>query len=118
MVYESASAEGRIEIELPSLPGSPNPTERLHAAQFGAHVAGKIESAMKQQGYLKSGAQQKPAQVFRHYLACAKGSGLMDSAAIGRMASLGNDFAAEPDQAEFYSMVVRPYLLTLTPKRR
>ena len=62
--YASAAAEGRVEIELPSLPGSPNSVERLHAVDFGAHVAGKIESSMTQQGYIKSGPQQTGPQVF------------------------------------------------------
>jgi hypothetical protein len=116
--YGSVAESGHVEIELPSLPGSPNTRERLHVRDFGAFVAGKIESSMNRQGYLKSGPQQRPHQVFRHYTAAAKGAGLMDQAALGRMAELVGEFEREPDQKEFFAQVIRPYLLTLSPKRR
>jgi len=116
--YASAAASGHIEIELPALPGSPNPTERLHARDFGPHVVGQLESSLKRQPYMKSGPQQSPAGVLRHYVAVARGASLMDSATINRMESLAANFEKEPDQAEYFSQVVRPYLLSLTPKRR
>lgn len=116
--YPSAAAEGRVEIELPSPKGSPNATERLHARDFGAHVIGKLEASMNGQGYMRSGPQQSPAATLRHYVACAKGANLMDSAAIGRMETLAKEFATEGDQREYFSQVLRPYLLSLSPKRR
>ena len=116
--YESAAAEGYVEIELPTLPGSPNAVERLHARDFGVHVAGKIESSMNRQPYIKTGATQGPAATFRHYVASAKGYGLMDSGAIGRMETLAKEFEAEPDQREYFEQVIRPYLHSLNPKRR
>lgn len=118
MTYASAAASGHAEIELPALPGSPNAVERLHARDFGPHVIGQIERAISRQPYLESGPQQSPAGVLRHYVASAKGSGLMDSATIGRMETLAREFESEPEQAEYFSQVVRPYLLSLTPQRR
>src|ERR1700761_3486614 len=61
LAYASASASGHIEVELPSLPGSPNAVERLHARDFGPHVVSRIEASMSRQGYLRSGPQQSPA---------------------------------------------------------
>jgi hypothetical protein len=116
--YRTGAASGHVEIELPSLPGSSNPTERLHARDFGEQVIAKIESSLKRQPYMKSGAQQSPAQVFAHYVAVARGSGLMDEGALKRAESLAQDFEREPDQAEFYSMVVKNWLGSLSPKRR
>jgi hypothetical protein len=79
--YPTSARTGYVEVELPSLPGSLNATERLHARDFGSHVIAKLESAM-QCTYLR---KQSPTQVFRHYIGCAQGSGLLDSGAIGRM---------------------------------
>jgi hypothetical protein len=118
MAYGSAAAEGMVEIVLPTLPRSPNGEERMLAKDFGVRVAGEIERSMKQQPYLKSGPQKGPAEVFRHYAASAKGYGLMDSATIGRMEKLAAEFEAEPDQQEYFEQVIRPYLLSLMPKRR
>ena len=118
MNYASAAATGHIEIELPSLPGSPGATERLHVKDFGPHVAGKIEASMKQAGYLRSGPQQTAPQVFAHYVACARGASLMDPPSLKRMESLGREFSDEPEQRQYFEMVVKPYLLDLAPKRR
>ena len=118
LTYEHAAASGHVEVYLPSLPGSAFAQERLLVKDFGTFVAGKIGSSMTRQPYLTSGPQQDPAQTFRHYVACAKGASLMNADAIRRMETLAKEFAAEPDRAEFYSMVVRPYLLGLSPKRR
>src|SRR5271157_684188 len=115
--YDDASETGHVEIELPSLPGSYTPTERLHVREFGVHVAGKIESFMNQPGYL-SAPGQNAAQVFKHYTAVARGANLMDGAALGRMEALAKEFEAEPEQREYFSQVVKPYLNTLTPRRR
>jgi hypothetical protein len=116
--YPSAAGSGHSEIELPALPGSPNPTERLLVRDFGVHVAAKIESSMTRQGYIKSGPQQSPAATFRHYVACAKGASLMDSGALKRMEQLAVEFQQEPEEREYFEMVLRPYLQSLTPKRR
>jgi hypothetical protein len=42
----------------------------------------------------------------------------MDSAALGRMDAITQDFEREPEQKEFFKQVVLPYLHGLTPKRR
>jgi hypothetical protein len=118
--YPSAAAEGRVELELPSLPGSPNPTERIHAADFGPHVAGKIESSMKRQGYLRSGPQQGPTEVLRHYVAVAKGSKLVQPDAISQMERLAREFAGEKGEHRqaYFETMVRPFLNGLKPERR
>ena len=113
--YDDAAETGHVEIELPALPGSPNPVERMHARQFGPFVAGKVASALTAQPYLR---QQSPAATFWHYVGAAKGSGLMDRAAIGRMETLAKEFEAEPEQQEYFKQVIRPWLHSLTPKRR
>lgn len=112
--YPSGSSSGYVEIELPSLPGSINPTERLHMRDFGGHVVGKIESSINC-GYLR---QQSPAQVFRHYTAVARGASLMDEAALKRMETIADEFAGELEQGEYYKQVIRPWLHSLAPKRR
>ena len=116
--YPSAASTGHVEIELPTLPGSPNAVERLHARDFGQHVISRIESSMKQNPYLKSGPQQNPAEVFRHYAAVAKGAQLMDEGALRRKEQIAAEFTKEPEQAQYYETVVKPYLGTLTPRRR
>lgn len=118
MAYRTAADSGHIEIEIPSLPGSPNPTERLHAADFGEHVAGKIESALKRNPYLTVGPTQTPATVLAHYAAVAKGSGLMDPNTVGTLESLARGFRQERDSREYFRRDVRPFLLSLLPKRR
>ncbi len=84
---------------------------------FGGHVIGKVEGALNR-GYLKSGPQQGPVDVFKHYVACAKGSELLDSAAIGRMETIAEEFAATPYREEYYEQVLKPWLGSLSPKRR
>jgi hypothetical protein len=116
--YPSAAESGHVEIEIPALPGGPNATERLHAVDFGPFVVGKVEASMNRQGYLRSGPQQKPAAVFRHYVGAAKGYGLMDSGAIGRMETLAAEFETEGDQRGYFEEVLVPYLRSLTPTRR
>lgn len=113
-VYANGSAAGYVEVELPTLPGSPNPTERLHLRDFGGVVVEKIESAM-QCTYL---TKQSPAQVFRHYATVAKGASLMDEGALKRMETLAQDFEREPEQEEFFKQVIRPYLHGLKPGKR
>ena len=117
-VYPSAAATGHVEVELPALPGSPNAVERLHARDFGAYVAGKIESSMGQNPYLKSGPQQGPVQVFKHYAAVAQGASLMDAATIKRMEKLAAEFEAKSDPGEFFSKTIRPFLHGLKPGKR
>ena len=114
--YPSGSSSGYVEVELPSLPGAINPTERLHMRDFGPHVVGKIESSM-QCAYLRS-AQQGPAQVFKHYAAVARGASLMDEQALKRMDDLATECESVPERDEYYKQVVRPWLHSLTPKRR
>jgi len=118
MTYDSASAEGRTEIELPTLPGSPNAVERLHAADFPGHVIAKIEAALTRQPYLRSGAVQDATQVFQHYTAVARGAGLMDAGTLERMEGLAKEFKQELDREEFFSQMVKPWLLSRTPERR
>ncbi len=118
MQYRSGAETGHVEITIPALPGSPNATERLHVRDFGIHVASKIEGRMNAQPYLKSGPQQSPHQIFRHYTAVMKGAGVMGVEEIGRMETLANEFEREPEKREYFRQVVKPYLIGLTPQRR
>jgi hypothetical protein len=116
--YQSASASGHVEIELPSLPGNPNATEKLHVRDFGSHVAAKIESAMDRMPYLRSGEQVTAPGVLFHYAAAARGAQLMDEGSLKRLTKLAEEFQEESEKREFFSQVVRPYLLSLSPERR
>jgi hypothetical protein len=118
MSYDGASREGRVSVMLPSLPGAPRETETLHAVNFGAFVSGQVERSFQKQPYLKSGPQQKPAEVFRHFLGCAKGAALLDGSAIGRMEKLASEFEKESAQEEYFKQVIRPWLHDLSPQRR
>jgi hypothetical protein len=120
MQFATAAASGNVEIELPSLPGSPNRTERLHARDLGMHVIGKMESSMKRPDYLKFGATQSPVEVLEHYVAVAKGSNLMSPESISDMGRLAKEFRAEPekDRGAYYKTMILPFLNGLTPKRR
>lgn len=112
--YSDSAKGGFVEVELPTPPGSLNPTERLHIRDFGGMVASKIDTAMKAT-YL---SKHTPAQLFRHYATVAKGASLMDEQALKRMETLANEFESEPEKQQFFELVVRPYLLTLQPRRR
>jgi len=118
--YASASATGYVEVELPSLPGSPNAVERLHARDFGPHVVGRIEASMNRPGYLRSGPQQNPAVVLAHYVATARGSKLLDERTLDYMGRLSKEFTGQKGESRqtYYTTMIRPYLLSLTPKRR
>jgi len=112
--YPTSASTGFVEIELPTPPGSLNPTERLHMRDFGGLVVGKIESSMNT-GYFR---QQSPAQVFKHYAAVARGAQLMDEQALKRMDDLASEFEKEPERDEYYRQVIRPWLHSLAPKKR
>lgn len=115
--YPSLAATGHVEVELPSLPGSPRPTEQLHARDFGGHVVSKIEASFAGNPY-KSGPQQNPAQTLNHYIAVARGAKLVDNGSINRLETLARQLDKASDQREFFSRVVRPYLNSLKPQRR
>jgi hypothetical protein len=116
--YPSGSQMGYTEVEVPSLPGSINPTERLHVRDFGAHVVNRIESSM-QGTYLKVGRpQQGPVATLRHYLGCAQGASLMGAEALKRMENLATEFEKEPEKEEYFAQVVRPWLHSLVPRKR
>ena len=116
-VYPSGSASGHIQVEVPALPGSITPTETLLIKDFGGHVSNKIEGAFNR-GYMKSGPQQSATQVFAHYTAVARGAQLVDEQALTRMEILAHELAQEPEKQEYFTQVVKPWLVTLTPRRR
>jgi hypothetical protein len=118
MTYESGAESGHTEIILPALPASPHGEERMLAKDFGPFVAGKIESSMSRQGYMRSGPQQSPAATFRHYVAVAAGASLVDTTALGNMKVLAQEFSEEADQRGYFESVLRPYLHSLRPSRR
>jgi hypothetical protein len=93
--YPSAAASGHIEVELPTLPGSTNAVERLHARDFGPHVVSRIEASMNRQGYLRSGPQQGPTEVLAHYVAAARGTKLLDGGTLEYLGRISKEFAAQ-----------------------
>ena len=116
--YPSLASSGHVEVELPSLPGSPHPTEKMLARDFGPTVVGRIEASLKGNPYKKSGPQQNPAQTFNHYIAVARGSKLVDNGSINRMEALARQLDQAADQREFFSRTIRPFLNGLKPERR
>lgn len=118
MSYTGASAEGRIEIMIPALPGAPRETETLKARDFGPHVVSRVEASMNRQGYLRSGPQQTGPQTFAHFVACAKGAELLDAGALLRAETLSKEFSSEANQREYFEQVIRPWLHGLTPGKR
>ena len=118
--YPSLAQSGHVEIELPSLPGSIHATERLHARDFGPHVAGRIEASLRGNPYLRSGPQQSPAEVLGHYVATARGAKLLDGQTLDYMARLSKEFAAEKGEHRqtYFETMVRPFLIGLKPERR
>jgi hypothetical protein len=115
--YPSLAASGHVEVELPSLPGSPRPTEQLLARDFGGHVASKIDASLRGNPY-KSGPQQNPAQTLNHYIAVARGAKLVDNGSINRMEALARQLDKAADQREFFNRTIRPFLNGLRPQRR
>lgn len=118
--FDCLSQTGLVEIVLPSLQGSPNPTERLHAKDFGAHVVGKVTNAFDRVKfpYLKSGPQQSPAEIYRHYLGAAEGSALLNTSTLKQMKSLAAEFEEAADQRNYFEKTLRPYLHNLAPRQR
>ena len=118
--YPSLAASGIVEIELPTLPGSPNPTERLHARNFGSHVARAVERSLHGNPYPKSGPQQGPAQVLQHYVATARGAKLLDEKTLDYLGRLSKEFAAEKGEHRrtYFKTMVSPFLNGLKPGPR
>jgi len=115
--YPSLAASGHVEVEVPSLPGSPRPTEMLHVKDFGRHVAGAVERSLKGNPYPKSGPKQSPAEVLGHYVGTARGARLLDKGTLARLERLGKEFAGErgEDRQKYFETMIRPYLISLTP---
>lgn len=118
MTYASAAASGHVEIKLPSLPGSPNPTERMLARDFGNFVIGKVEAAQNRQPYMTSGPTQTPAETLGHYVASARGAKLLDANTQATLDKLCHKFSEANDPTAFYNEEVKPFLRGLQPKRR
>ena len=115
--YPSLAKSGMVEIELPSLPGSPRPTEQIHVRDFGGQVALKIEASFRGNPY-KNGPKQNPPQVFQHYIAVAKGAKLVDEGTLDYGGRLARQFDKAADQRDFFNRTIRPYLNSLRPERR
>jgi hypothetical protein len=81
-------------------------------------VAGKIESSITRNPYLKSGPQQSPTEMFRHYVGVAEGAGLVDRRTLSHMNELAGEFEEEGGSREYFEQVIRPWLYTLKPGRR
>lgn len=119
--YPSASASGDVEVVLPTMPDSMNTEQRLLAKDFGGLVAREIQKSLEANPYPNTVPTRKPTEVFRHYLGCAQGSGLLDRGALGRMAELAKEFEQTPEREayfEYFEMVLKPYLVGLRPQRR
>ena len=116
-VYPSAVRTGHVEIVVPPAHG-PNSEERMLIKDFGAHVAREVERSLGPNPYPKASPRKSATVTFRHYVGAAIGASLMDEAALKRMEALANDFEAEPEQREYFEMVLKPYLYGLTPRRR
>jgi hypothetical protein len=115
--YPSAAESGHVQITLPTAHG-PNPEEQLLIKDFGAHVAQEVEISLAPNPYPKASPRKSATVTFWHYVGAAKGSQLMDEPALKRMEALANEFEKEPEKQEYFTQVVKPWLVSLKPKRR
>ena len=115
--YPSLSSAGLTEVVLPAAHG-PNSEERMLVKNFGPFLAGEVEKSLGPNPFPKSFPRKSASQTLWHYIGAAKGASLMDSAAIGRMEMQAREFEKEPDQREYFEQVIKPYLHSLSPKRR
>jgi hypothetical protein len=115
-VYPSGAASGHVQITLPAAHG--NPEEQLLIKDFGGHVAREVERSLAPNLYPKASPRKSATVTFRHYLGAAQGAQLLDPAGLKRMADLASEFESVPGQKEYFEMVVKPWLVTLTPRRR
>jgi hypothetical protein len=115
--YASADAEGMVEIVLPAAHG-PNSEERLLVKDFGRHVAREVGLSLEPNPYPVSSPRRSATLTFRHYVGTAQGASLMDKGALGRMEALAREFEETDSPKEYFEQVLKPYLHSLSPKRR
>jgi len=118
--YPSLEASGHVEVEIPSLPGSANPTESLHARNFGSHMAAQIEASLKPNPFPRSSPQRNPVKVLAHYCAVARGAKLLDPGTLTQLERLAAEFRSESDKGRqnYFETMIKPFLNGLKPERR
>jgi hypothetical protein len=105
--------DGLVEIVLPSRPSpyNKNTVERMHARDLGANVFTKTEQAFRT-------SPAEAVKTLHWYLGCAKGSGLMDGAALDKFSTLASEFSNSSNPKEFFQKEIRTFLFDLKPKRK
>jgi hypothetical protein len=117
MNYASAAAEGMVEIDVP-VPHGPRAQQRMHARDFPATVVRYVEESLRPNPYPVASPMKSATETFHHFVGAAKGLSLLDEGGLKRMEQLAKEFEAEPDREEFFAQVIRPYMLSMTPRRR
>jgi hypothetical protein len=115
--YASAGAEGMVEIYVP-VPHGPRSEQRMHAKDFPETVIRYVEESLRPNPYPVSSPMKTPTETFRYFVGAAQGLSLLDEGALGNMKTLAQDFESESDRPGYFSEVIRPWLLSLTPGKR
>jgi len=105
------SANGLVEIEVPTPAGSQHPTERMHAKDFGAHVVRKIESAFGPD-YLDQ--KQDPVQNLHHYVGVVKGLQLWTGALFADWMNWPGSLKKPRTSENFSPQKSNPFCITWT----
>lgn len=115
--YPSAAVTGHVEIVVP-VPHGPFPEQRMHARDFPATVVRYVGEALKPNPYPVASPMKSPTETFRHFVGAARGLSLMDEGALKRMEQVAREFEAEPEREAYFEQVIKPYMMSMTPKRR
>ena len=117
MVYPSAAATGHVEIVVP-VPHGPYSEQRMHARDFPATVVRFVGEALKPNPYPVASPMKNASETLRHFVGASRGLNLLDEGAQKRWETMANEFEKEPDQQAYFDRVMKPYMLSMVPRRR
>lgn len=89
-------------------------TETILAKNFPVHVASRVESSIKDEGFYGA----TPDVVLSWYAGVAEGVGLADSRTAGRLNKLSDGLAGAEDKRAYFRSEVQPFLTSMCPARR
>lgn len=114
--YPSMAATGLVEVELPSVPGGPWPTEKLHARDIPALIISRVERALEPRfKYLHEAAGEV---VLGHYVGALQGADLVDKPTSRALDKLVADFSHldAREQPKYFEEKIAPFIAGLRPK--
>lgn len=115
--YPSAAATGHVEIVLPAAHG-PNGEERMLVKDFGRHVAREVSRSLAPNPYPVTSPRRTATDTFRHYVGAAKGASLLDEEGTKQMTKMAAEFEAARNPQEYFDQVIKPYMMSMSPRRR